>query len=154
MNAVVNHAELTFRVMCPQDVAQVMEIEERAYPFPWTDKIFIDCIQAGYHCWVLERNQVMLGYVVFINAVGECHLLNICIDPELQNQGLGRKLLRQVLEAVRVDQVKCVFLEVRPSNTRAVQLYQSEGFNEVGVRQKYYPTKNGREDAIIFAKEL
>ena len=154
MNAVVNHAELTFRVMCPQDVAQVMEIEERAYPFPWTDKIFIDCIEAGYHCWVLERNQVMLGYVVFINAVGECHLLNICIDPELHNQGLGRKLLRQVLQAVRVDRVKCVFLEVRPSNTRAVQLYQSEGFNEVGVRQKYYPTKNGREDAIIFAKQL
>ena len=110
MNAVVNHAELTFRVMCPQDVAQVMEIEERAYPFPWTDKIFIDCIEAGYHCWVLERNQVMLGYVVFINAVGECHLLNICIDPELHNQGLGRKLLRQVLQAVRVDRVKCVFL--------------------------------------------
>ena len=131
-----------------------MAIEERAYPFPWTSKIFIDCIQAGYHCWVLERNQVMVGYVVFINAVGECHLLNICIDPALQGQGLGRKLLQQVLEAVRMDRVKCVFLEVRPSNTRAVQLYASEGFNEVGVRQKYYPTKNGREDAIIFAKEI
>lgn len=154
MNAVINQAELAFRIMCPQDVEQVMAIEQRAYPFPWTSKIFIDCIQAGYHCWVLERNQVMVGYVVFINAVGECHLLNICIDPALQGQGLGRKLLQQVLEAVRMDRVKCVFLEVRPSNTRAVQLYASEGFNEVGVRQKYYPTKNGREDAIIFAKEI
>lgn len=154
MNAVINQAELAFRIMCPQDVEQVMAIEQRAYPFPWTSKIFIDCIQAGYHCWVLERNQVMVGYVVFINAVGECHLLNICIDPALQGQGLGRKLLQQVLEAVRMDRVKCVFLEVRPSNTRAVQLYVSEGFNEVGVRQKYYPTKNGREDAIIFAKEI
>ena len=140
--------------MCEDDVDHVMAIENVAYQFPWTQKIFVDCINAGYHCWVVEQGHRIVGYVVFITAVGECHLLNICIDPQSQGRGLGRELLLKVLESVELHDVKCIFLEVRPSNRCAIQLYESVGFNEVGIRQKYYPTKHGREDAIIFAKEL
>ena len=154
MNATSHHSSCVFRSMREEDIEQVMAIENVAYQFPWTQKIFIDCLDAGYHCWVIERGQSIVGYVVFITAVGECHLLNICIDPRSQGCGLGRELLSKVLESVVLNEVRCIFLEVRPSNRHAIQLYESLGFNEVGIRQKYYPTKHGREDAIIFAKEL
>ena len=80
--------------------------------------------------------------------------MNLCIDPQMQNKGYGRRLLAKILECAREHNANCAFLEVRPSNTAAVRLYESEGFNEVGVRRGYYPARHGREDAVVFAKQL
>jgi ribosomal-protein-alanine N-acetyltransferase len=102
----------------------------------------------------MEVDDKLVGYAVFIVAVEECHILNICIYPPLHGQGLGRKLLSAVLTLAKDAQAKSIFLEVRPSNRHAISLYESEGFNEVGVRKKYYPARHGREDAVIFAKEV
>ena len=154
MSAVLESPGLACRPMQISDLDDVMEIEHRAYPFPWSRAIFQDCIKAGYHCWVAELDNEVIGYTVFINAVEECHLLNLCVDPELQGRGYGRQLLSHVLTSAREYNAVCVFLEVRPSNAYAIQLYESEGFNEVGIRKQYYPTNHGRENAIIFAKEL
>lgn len=154
MSAVLQSPKLTYRLMVMSDLDDVMEIENRAYPFPWSRAIFHDCIDAGYHCWVAELEDQLIGYAIFINAVQECHLLNLCIDPNLQGQGYGRQLLNYVLENAKDYNASCVFLEVRPSNAYAVQLYESEGFNEVGVRKQYYPSHHGREDAVIYAIEL
>lgn len=154
MSAVIETPELSYRPMLVKDIDSVMHIEERAYPFPWSRAIFQDCINARYHCWVAELDGRFAGYAVFINAVEECHLLNLCVDPELQGCGYGRQLLNHVLAHAKEYQAACVFLEVRPSNANAVKLYESEGFNEVGIRKQYYPTSHGREDAVIYAKEL
>ena len=154
MSAVFEYPNEEYRHMTQDDLEMVMRIEESAYQFPWTLAIFRDCLKAGYSCWIAEINNEIIGYAVFINAVQECHLLNLCIDPDLQRKGLGRRLLAKVLDDAKEKDAGCVFLEVRPSNEHALLLYESEGFNEVGVRKKYYPTKNGREDAVIFAKEL
>jgi len=154
MSAVLEFSELYYRMMKISDLASVMEIEQQAYQYPWTQAIFQDCIKAEYHCWIAELDNKIVGYAVFINAVQECHLLNLCVHPKLQGRGLGRKLLANVLDNAKDSDASCVFLEVRPSNTHALQLYESEGFNEVGIRKKYYPTNQGREDAVIYAKEL
>lgn len=154
MSAVIDYSELSYRPMNTGDLAAIMAIEVRAYPFPWNKAIFRDCIKAGYHCYVAERNGEISGYAVFINAAQECHLLNICIDPDLQGYGYGRQLLSYVLQQARYFNARCAFLEVRRSNRHAVQLYESEGFNEVGIRKGYYPANHGREDAVIYAKEL
>lgn len=154
MSAVFEYPNEEYRHMTQDDLEMVMRIEESAYQFPWTLAIFRDCLKAGYTCWIAEINNEIIGYAVFINAVQECHLLNLCIDPDLQSKGLGRRLLAKVLDDAKEKDAGCVFLEVRPSNEHALLLYESEGFNEVGIRKKYYPTKNGREDAVIFAKEL
>ncbi len=154
MSAVLKSAEPGYRQMTMSDLNAVMELEIIAYPYPWTETIFQDCIKAGYQCCVAELDKKIIGYAVFINAVQECHLLNICIKPNMQGNGLGRKLLTHVLRKAKEKNAKCVFLEVRPSNSHAVALYESEGFNEVGIRKKYYPTSHGREDAVIYAKEL
>ena len=136
------------------DVEAVSAIEKRAYPFPWSPGIFRDCLRAGHHCWLLESPQVLLGYGVLSAAAGEAHLLNLCIAPEHQGHGHGRRLLARMIDLARWHRAAQVFLEVRPSNPRAIALYREYGFNEIGLRPNYYPSSKGREDAIVMAMEL
>ncbi len=147
-------ASTTLRVMRDADIGTVMAIETRAYPFPWTDGIFRDCINACYPSWLLMQQDVVIGYGVISIAAREAHILNICIDPEAQSHGHGRRLLRALVRIARAQNAERVFLEVRPSNPRAIALYFDEGFNEIGRRPRYYPAQTGREDAIVMAMEL
>jgi ribosomal-protein-alanine N-acetyltransferase len=142
------------RPMKQADVEAVSAIEKRAYPFPWSPGIFRDCLRAGHHCWLLESPQVLLGYGVLSAAAGEAHLLNLCIAPEHQGHGHGRRLLARMIDLARWNRAAQVFLEVRPSNPRAIALYREYGFNEIGLRPNYYPSSKGREDAIVMAMEL
>ena len=147
------------RRMLNEDLEQVMDIEQRAYPQPWTQGIFEDCLRVGYACWVLEQEQqnekTIIGYMVLSIAVDEMHILNLCIDPNRQRQGIGRALLKDAENYGRKNNATMCFLEVRPSNKAAVNLYLSEGFNEVGFRKNDYRADNGkREDAIVMAKNL
>jgi [ribosomal protein S18]-alanine N-acetyltransferase len=137
-----------------EDLDEIMGVEVRAYPFPWTEGIFRDCMRVGYSCWVMNNAERLVGYAVMSMAAGECHILNLCVRPECQGRGYGRLLLRALLDHAQRNRVETAFLEVRPSNTPAVHLYLSEGFNEVGLRQRYYPADNGREDALVLAKSL
>ena len=142
------------RPMRQADIDAVAAIEQRAYVFAWTPGIFRDCLRAGHQCWVLETDEKMLGYAVLSVAAGEAHLLNICIAPEYQGRGHGRRLLRRMVDLARWHLADRVFLEVRPSNPAAIALYVAEGFNEIGQRPNYYPASKGREDAIVMAMEL
>ncbi len=144
----------TLRAMRESDIGTVMSIETRAYPFPWTDGIFRDCIQAGHPSWLLMQGDAIIGYGVISVAAREAHILNICIDPDAQSHGHGRRLLRALVRAARAHNAERIFLEVRPSNPRAIALYFDEGFNEIGRRPRYYPAHAGREDAIVMAMEL
>jgi len=97
---------------------------------------------------------VIAGYGVLSVAAGEAHVLNVCIGPAHRGLGLGRLLLRRLLDIARWNGAGRVFLEVRPSNPVAQSLYRSIGFDEIGRRPKYYPAKDGREDAIVMALDL
>ncbi|WP_310152486.1 ribosomal protein S18-alanine N-acetyltransferase [Luteimonas sp. 3794] len=142
------------RPMRAADVDAIMEIELRAYPFPWTRGIFDDCLRAAYPAWVLHVDRRLAGYGVLSVAAGEAHVLNVCVDPALQGRGYGRRLFRALVDLAQQHGAQRVFLEVRPSNPSAVALYHDEGFNEIGRRPRYYPAHNGREDAIVMAREL
>ena len=142
------------RPMHEEDLDAVMEVELRGYPFPWTRGIFQDCLRADYPCRVLVQDDGIAGYAVLSIAVDEAHVLNVCVDPLCQSRGHGRRLLRELVRVARQRGALRVFLEVRPSNTSAIALYHSEGFNEIGRRPRYYPTANGREDALVMAMEL
>jgi ribosomal-protein-alanine N-acetyltransferase len=147
-------ARAALRPMREADLDAVMDIEVRAYPFPWTRGIFRDCLRAGYPAWVLEEDGALVGYGLLSVAVGEAHILNVCSAPETRGRGHGRRLVRALLQQARGRGAQRVFLEVRPSNAGAIALYDTEGFNEIGRRPRYYPAANGREDAIVMALEL
>jgi len=140
--------------MSDEDVDEVMSVEREAYPFPWTAGIFRDCLRVGYCCWVCTLGEQIIGYGVMSVAAGEAHILNLCVKPKMQGQGLGRRLMNRLLTLAREHHAEEVFLEVRASNTPALRLYESIGFNEIGTRRSYYPAANGREDAIILAYSL
>lgn len=154
MSAVLKNPLVSFRPMCESDVPDILKIETTAYTHPWTERIFQDCLRVGYCCWVMARSDSIIGYGVMSVAAGECHLLNLCIHPDEQNRGFGSMLLEKLLYIARKHKADTAFLEVRPSNACAIQLYRNAGFDEVGMRRNYYPAVFGREDAIIFARSL
>lgn len=154
MVAILAEPRAQMRAMHLDDLDAVVGIETAAYAFPWTLGIFSDCLRAGYECWVLCRGSEIVGYGILSIAAGEAHLLNVCVAPPLQGQGYGRHLVKRMIELARWHRVERIFLEVRPSNLAAVALYPTLGFNEIATRPNYYPTRNGREDAIVMAMEL
>lgn len=142
------------RPMTMDDLDAVMAIELASYDFPWTRGIFSDCIRVGYFCRVLAVAGSIQGYGVLSHGAQEAHLLNLCVRPEGRGLGYGRLLLRHCLEAAQQLCADTVLLEVRPSNNTAIALYHSMGFNEIGLRRDYYPARNGREHALVFALAL
>jgi ribosomal-protein-alanine N-acetyltransferase len=146
------HAEI--RAMRRDDLPAVAAMEAASYDFPWSQGIFSDCLKAGHPCWVMWVDGEAAGYGVLSVAAGEAHVLNVCIGPAHRGLGLGRLLMRRLLDIARWNGATRVFLEVRPSNPIAQKLYESMGFGEIGRRPKYYPAKQGREDAIVMALDL
>ena len=142
------------RPMRLQDLARVMQIEPAIYSHPWTHGNFEDSIKAGYSCWVIDCGSVTAGYGVLMIGVREAHLLNLSIAAEWQGRGLGRFLLDQFVAIARGSDAVQMFLEVRPSNHAARQLYGRVGFREIAVRRGYYPMARGREDAILMGLVL
>ncbi|MCF6324325.1 MAG: ribosomal protein S18-alanine N-acetyltransferase [Gammaproteobacteria bacterium] len=143
-----------FRKMSAQDLADVLAIERKTYEFPWSETIFKDCLRVNYHCYVIESVQQVMGYAVMTVAAGESHILNICVDESLRGSGIGRSMLAHLVDRARSHRAEMMLLEVRASNTVAIDLYLNSDFNEIGRRNAYYPAKNGREDALILARIL
>ena len=142
------------RKMTTDDLPAVLAVEEGSYTHPWSEGILRDCLRVGYSCWVFEIGDEMVGHAVMSVAIGEAHLLNICVHPRRQGQGIGRRLLHRMLRIARERQADTMFLEGRASNLAARSLYENEGFGEIGLRRDYYPGAEGREDAVVYAKAL
>lgn len=153
MSAVMQPS-LSCRPMEMADLDAVMVLEKAAYPFPWTRGNFADSLRAGYRAWVCEEQDIIIGYGLMIVTLDEAQLLNIAIDPAWQGRGMGAELLAYLMQDARACDALRMFLEVRPSNERAIALYQRNGFIRVGRRKDYYPAEQGREDAIVMAREL
>lgn len=141
------------------DVPAVDRIEQRNYEFPWSAGIFRDCLKAGYTGRLLRLDDRIVGYGILQIAAGEAHLLNLCVDAGCQHRGFARYLLEYLIALAVAQGAKMMFLEVRPSNPRAVRLYEQAGFNEIGTRPGYYKANpashaHGREDAVVMALSL
>ncbi len=146
--------EPKLRPMTASDLDAIMAIERVNFPFPWTEGNFKDSINSGYICLVMEQGKALMGYAVLMMVLDEAHLLNISVAQSHQGQGWGRYLLIQMMEIGREKGGLNMFLEVRPSNHSALGLYESMGFNEMGIRPGYYPAHNGREDAVLMGMVL
>lgn len=154
MKAVGQWSDIRYRPMTEADLPRVMNIEPRAYTFHWTEGIFKDCINNGYHMPVMEMAGQVVGYAVFSIVAAEAHLLNITIEPEYMGRGLGRMLLEHVIARCAEQDTESLFLEVRVSNEPANRLYKSMGFKSLGLRKNYYPGHFGREDGVVMGLEL
>jgi len=133
------------------DLAEVMAIENDVYPYPWTRGNFLDSLSADYEIWtVRDPAGALAGYLLLMISVDDAHLLNIAVRRDLHGGGVGRLLLDLAARLAREQCMHSILLEVRPSNDRAVDVYERYGFAGIGVRRGYYPAAQGsREDAIV-----
>ncbi len=144
-----------FRDMLLADIDDVMAAEVSNYDFPWSKQIFLDCIKVGYLCRVMENAQgEFIAYAIMTAAAEESHILNISIAPAFQGRGYGRDFMHFLLDEAERHGSKDIILEVRPSNEIALKLYYSLGFMQIGLRQNYYQSYDGREDAIVMLLKL
>lgn len=148
MNTVLK-TEQQFRPMHMTDLDEIMRIEPEIYPYPWSYGNFKDSLNAGHSGWVMEDCGAIVAYAMQMLVLDEAHLLNLSVAKAFQGKGYGRNMLAHMIDVARRHRASNMFLEVRVSNTSAIDLYESIGFNEMAIRRHYYPAKNGREDAIL-----
>jgi ribosomal-protein-alanine N-acetyltransferase len=146
--------DVLIRTMSENDVSEVIAVERASYQFPWSEGIFRDCLRVGYVCRVVTVRDTIIGYGVMSVGAGEAHILNLCISELSRCKGVGRQLLTYLIERGAAAGMSEAFLEVRPSNTSAIRLYQSVGFEQVGMRRGYYQAVGGREDAAVLKLAL
>ena len=134
-----------FRPMRTDDLETVASIEVSAYAFPWTHGIFSDCLRAGYECWVLARSAEIVGYGVLSAAAREAHILNVCVTPEEQRRGHGRRIVLRLLDLARWHRAERVFLEVGPRiRTRSRCTNRWDSTKSVGGRITTRPSADAR----------
>ena len=144
--------------MSEEDLAAVLEIEEQSHPRPWTEAMFREELGREWaHLSVAKEQAPSGGFVVvaFCNywlVHDEVHLLNIATHDSVRRQGVGRELLRHIIDFAVDHRCRYVTLEVRKSNAAAQGLYEGAGFQAVGLRPRYYA--DNKEDAVIMLLEL
>jgi [ribosomal protein S18]-alanine N-acetyltransferase len=102
---------------------------------PWSPEAFLEALAAGHHYLSARGDGSLIGYVGLARVGSEAEIHTLAVDPEHQRQGVGRALLRAILDHARGA---TVFLEVRTDNDSAMRLYRSEGFDVIGIRRGYY----------------
>ncbi len=154
----VPQAERQSAVLQPmqaEDLEAVIAIEQTAYSHPWTRGNFRDALASGYWAQCLRVQGELVGYVVAMQGVQETHLLNVAVAPQRQGQGWAHVLLDALCLWSRQQQAEWLWLEVRESNQRALQVYERYGFHRVGLRKDYYPAdRQQREHAVVMSLNL
>jgi ribosomal-protein-alanine N-acetyltransferase len=134
-------------------LADILSIERVSFPSPWGREAFEHEMKNPLsRFWGILTNGGLVAYICFWVAANEIHLMNVAVDPEMRQRGLGRRLMEKLFQSGVEEGVQKIWLEVRPSNEAARVLYSGMGFIEVGRRRGYY-TDTG-EDAIIMAFTL
>ena len=146
---------IRIEVMRKKHLDQVLEIENRAYPNPWSKAVFLGELAQGItRSYVVAlSNKRIVGYCGVLYVVDEAHITNIAVDPDLHRSGVGTKLLAHIVRLAWERNVKGITLEVRVSNYPAQRLYQKFGFQPAGVRKGYYP-ESGEDAMIMWAYDI
>lgn len=169
MSAVLQPVEARLEPLTIERIDAVCAVELTAYTHPWTRANFTDSMAVGYHCQCLlapasspelqtpvtDLGETLIGYFVAMKGVDEVHLLNFTVAPAFQRQGWAPLMLEALTGWSRGEGAQWLWLEVRESNRRALDIYARQGFRSVGVRKGYYPAFEGkREDAVVMSLRL
>ncbi len=136
------------REMMEEDILPISEIEGLSFSDPWSYDTINNGKNSRYDTWlVLLQDDIVMGYLVLRVIAFEGELLRIALRPECRGRGLAKKLMDQLVEYSKNNNVESLFLEVRNSNEKARNLYRSYGFTETSIRKNYY--RNPQEDAHV-----
>ena len=162
-------SELSFLPMQTADLDAVLAIESVSHIHPWSRGNFEDSLAAGHWAYCIRPHvdqaikgsfldpAVLWAYCILFPAVDELHLLNITVSPKLRKLGLAARMMGAIEGVAAQQDIPRILLEVRPSNSDALTLYQKLGYEQIGVRKNYYPAdeqSGAREDALVMAKSI
>jgi ribosomal-protein-alanine N-acetyltransferase len=146
---------VTLVPMTSSDLDAVIAIEQTAYSHPWTLGNFRDSLNPLFEAQCLWLDGELLGYFLAMRGVEEMHLLNITVAPAHQGQGWGHMMLDALSLMSRHEGAQWLWLEVRQSNLRALQVYERYGFKPISIRKDYYPADRlQREHAVVMSLKL
>ena len=149
-----NTNKFVFREISLGDLDGIVQIERAVNPFPWGEEALRDTIASSGHHLMSLREGRAVGFLLSSCVLDEAQLLLIGVSPDWQGVGVGGQLLEEFINRSQDQGHKLIYLEVRSGNERAIRLYRSLGFIEIGVRRDYYPGLVGREDAIVMSLQL
>ena len=139
---------ITFRKMTPEDAEAVAEIDFKSFPLPWKMSDYWKYSQEkNIECVVGEVDKKIVAYAAAFVSFDDAEIFKIAVEPEKRGVGIGTKIFAELIRLVNLRGAKAITLEVRPSNTAAIKLYESFGLKSVGRRKNYYT--NPAEDALI-----
>ncbi len=138
---------IDIRHLSYQDLPQVIATERRAFPTPWSLAMFVlELSKSSGICLAAFADGRLVGYLICSRYETVWHVMNIAVMPEHRRRGIARRLLGELFERAGGDRARYT-LEVRRSNSEAINLYESEGFRAAGLRPRYY--QDNGEDALI-----
>lgn len=133
-------------------VSQVAQLEQLCFSMPWSENSIRYELTNPLALWLVAvEGDVVVGYVGSQSVMGEADMMNLAVLPDYRRQGVGEMLVKRLVEKLTANAVSSLTLEVRASNSGAIELYNKLGFAQVGRRPNYY--KNPKEDALILRKE-
>lgn len=154
-NPSANWQSVQIRAMEKADSVAVAALVADLQLTPWSEKQVLSSLEAGHWAWVAEFENKVIAYAILMPAADECELLLLGVAKAHQRQGIAQQLLCYAEQHARAQGCKAVHLEVRISNSAAIELYQSADYRRVGLRRSYYIDVNGqREDAVLYTKVI
>ena len=139
-------APIAVRRLNYADLPQVTAIERRSFPTPWSLAMFVlELSKPSGICLAAEDSEGLIGYLVCARYEDVWHLMNVAIHPDRRREGIARELIERLFDQTGPE--ARITLEVRVSNSAAIEMYERFGFKHAGRRRRYYHD-NG-EDALI-----
>jgi len=144
---------MQIRPMTRNDCEQVAAIEAASFSMPWSLRAFTDTVEKeNFRYFVAEDAGEILGYCGFLFVLDEAEIPNVCVKASARQHGVGKQMMKVLLEEAKNLGISMLFLEVRESNTAARTLYRSLGFEEDGIRKNFY--EQPVENAVLMSKAL
>ena len=137
------------RPLREEDLDRICEIEEASFSMPWKRQDFADLIESEHSVYlVILADGVVSGAAGYTETLSEAYINNVAIDPKMRGKGLGHSLMEALIADGDSRGIEAYSLEVRVSNTPAIRLYESFGFECAGVRKRFY--ERPVEDAYVY----
>ena len=143
---------MNYALMESGHVEQIAQLEKECFSDPWSENSISSELTNPLSLWVVAlENDRVAGYVGSQSVMGWADMMNLAVAPGFRRKGIAKELVLELIDRLKANQVTCLTLEVRASNTPAILLYEKLGFREVGRRPNYY--HKPKEDALILRKE-
>ena len=143
---------MEIRRMMPEDLDQVVEIENESFSRPWSKESFEDSLKKPDYIFVVADNRgIIVGYCGLYVVMGEANITNVAVKREYRSKGIGYIIIEDIIDRAKEIGATSMTLEVRKSNGTAIRLYEQIGFKNAGIRRGFYEAP--KEDAVIMWKE-